>query len=265
MTSRDGSRPRWTAMGGACVGERRSASGRTAGGRRGALTPGGGDPIPLPLILARDGRATAITTDLVDDEIGGTVGGEEHQDPGDDGIVRQPLGRQTGEAEIDGRAYDEARPEAPQIACVGFRLSVGVVVAHGPPPSRGFAGRGCSVFDVAPDDRAEVVPTPGPFDGPCQPVSQSGADLRDLVEAYGRQLEAWVKTETERVVARFEAQAEVFRELIRRSGDPEDGGNAGDVMEIESDLRELTRAETAGALAEVARANPDDAEGNGRP
>jgi hypothetical protein len=47
--------------------------------------------------------------------------------------------------------------------------------------------------------------------------SQSGNDVRDLAERYDRQLKAWAKTETELIVTRYEAQAEVYRELIQRS------------------------------------------------
>ena len=94
--------------------------------------------------------------------------------------------------------------------------------------------------------------------------SESGATLRSLVEAYDRQLQAWTRMETERVVGRYESQAKVFRELIRCTGGADDGADAGDVMDLESDLRELKRAETAGPAAEVARAASEDTGGDGR-
>ena len=70
--------------------------------------------------------------------------------------------------------------------------------------------------------------------------------------------------ETERVVGRYEPQAGVFRELIRCTGSADVDADAGDVMYLESDLRELKRAETAGPSAEVARAASEDTGGDGR-
>jgi GTP-binding protein EngB required for normal cell division len=76
--------------------------------------------------------------------------------------------------------------------------------------------------------------------------SRSGDHIRDLVEPYDRQLQAWAKVETERIVGRYESQAEVFRELVRHQGDTDDAENAGDIAELESDLREVTQPGAGG-------------------
>jgi hypothetical protein len=71
-----------------------------------------------------------------------------------------------------------------------------------------------------------------------------GGAIRDMVESYDRRLQAWAKTTTDGLVERFELQAALFREQVRRlTNGAVDGHNAGgeadEVAELDADLRKL--------------------------
>ncbi|MBX6314452.1 MAG: dynamin family protein [Isosphaeraceae bacterium] len=71
-----------------------------------------------------------------------------------------------------------------------------------------------------------------------------GSAIRDVVEFYDRQLQAWAKAEIDRLVGNYESQADLFRELVRHlPADFTEAGATGDLDDWESDLRELQRTE----------------------
>jgi len=70
---------------------------------------------------------------------------------------------------------------------------------------------------------------------------RSGATLRELVPSHDRRLQAWVKLTIDGLVDRFELQAALAREQVRRmTTAAADGPAAGDeVDELDADIREL--------------------------
>jgi hypothetical protein len=70
-----------------------------------------------------------------------------------------------------------------------------------------------------------------------------GLAIREVVEFYDRQLEAWVKAGIDHLVDYYESQAEPVREQVRRlTADHDEPGAAGEREQLEADLRELERA-----------------------
>jgi GTP-binding protein EngB required for normal cell division len=74
-----------------------------------------------------------------------------------------------------------------------------------------------------------------------------GARIDEAVAFYDRRLETWVKANVARVVELFEAQADAYREQVRRLTDPSgDPGAVGDAAELDADLRALGAVDDAG-------------------
>jgi hypothetical protein len=76
-----------------------------------------------------------------------------------------------------------------------------------------------------------------------------GGEIDACVDAYDRQLGAWVKLEIERLVEHYELKAAPAREQVRRlaaDGGPSSAAQDGqNVEELEADLRELRRTNHA--------------------
>jgi len=77
---------------------------------------------------------------------------------------------------------------------------------------------------------------------------RSGAALRELVPSYDRRLQAWVKLTIDGLVDRFELQAALAREQVRRMTTVAvDGPEASDEMnELDADIRELRQGVVEG-------------------
>jgi hypothetical protein len=70
--------------------------------------------------------------------------------------------------------------------------------------------------------------------------------LEHYVKLYNAQLQSWLKDSLAQVVEPYKAQAEVFREQLRRmTAADSPAGAEGDVAELNRDLRELDRADHA--------------------
>jgi hypothetical protein len=78
---------------------------------------------------------------------------------------------------------------------------------------------------------------------------QFGVAIKSCVESYDRQLEAWAKSEVERLAEQYELNAAPIREQIRRAAADSalsaTDRDEQDMIELEADLRELRR--TGGA------------------
>ncbi|MBX6314900.1 MAG: hypothetical protein IRY99_18580 [Isosphaeraceae bacterium] len=73
-----------------------------------------------------------------------------------------------------------------------------------------------------------------------------GPVIRETVEFYDRQLQAWIKAGLDRLVEHYESQAEPIREQVRRlRGTPEGSGDAEGRDQGEADLRALRQVMSA--------------------
>jgi GTP-binding protein EngB required for normal cell division len=75
--------------------------------------------------------------------------------------------------------------------------------------------------------------------------------LRELVELYDRQLHAWLRGAAGQLIDQYEAQAEVFREQVRRLSTDRDGpGKSAEArVALTADIKDLQRGE--GSMVEV--------------
>jgi GTP-binding protein EngB required for normal cell division len=82
--------------------------------------------------------------------------------------------------------------------------------------------------------------------------------LRQYVVLYDRQLDAWLKASVGQLIDLYEAQAEVFREQVRRLSADRDGVATADADALTADLEELRLAE--GVKREEGHLSPDKAD-----
>jgi hypothetical protein len=89
--------------------------------------------------------------------------------------------------------------------------------------------------------------------------------LRQSVQLYNAQLRAWLKTSILSVVEPYQAQAEVFREQLRRMTTGAQPNVATDATDLIHDLKELERAGSAesGTAAGEEASHPPSADGEG--
>jgi GTP-binding protein EngB required for normal cell division len=95
--------------------------------------------------------------------------------------------------------------------------------------------------------------------------AQLAGELQQLVRLYNLQLQAWLKKSILSVVEPYQAQAEVFREQLRRMTTGAEPNTAADLADLIHDLKELERvgsAERGTAAGEEASPLPC-AEGEG--
>jgi hypothetical protein len=76
---------------------------------------------------------------------------------------------------------------------------------------------------------------------------QFGAALGSCVDSYDRQLQAWARSEVERLVEQYELEAAPVREQVRRAAADADRSltdrDGQDMNDLEADLRELRRSD----------------------
>jgi len=78
---------------------------------------------------------------------------------------------------------------------------------------------------------------------------QFGAAIGSCVDSYDRQLQAWARSEVERLVEHYELEAAPIREQVRRAAADADRSptdhDGQHVKDLEADLRELRRTDQA--------------------
>jgi GTP-binding protein EngB required for normal cell division len=79
---------------------------------------------------------------------------------------------------------------------------------------------------------------------------RTGRTLREWLQQYDRQVRAWLKASLRQLLELYEAQAEVFREQLRRlAGDGAASPSGSEAQELKADIGELRRIETMEAEA----------------